>query len=160
LIEEEKERARLEVLEANRQEAARTLKVKQAKFKAHKSLVLARLSGSTWVKKDGKSIYYDSIDWQDAVMTARDKVKGLLGEEEDAIENNETSGNNENNEIDESNENNIDEMKIESLHAESSIATSASGGPEPKGPRSEWIEVEVNGQKMLQNFITQEFKPV
>ena len=146
LIEEEKERARLEVLEAKRQEAANILKMKQDKFKAHKSLLLARLSGSTWVEKDGENKYYDAVDWKDAVLSARDKVKDVLGEEEEGAN--------------ESKDENKDEMKIESVQAEHPTGTVISDGPEPKRPTSEWIEVEVKGQKMLQNIITQEFKPV
>mmetsp|Transcript_15075 Transcript_15075/g.31062 ORF Transcript_15075/g.31062 Transcript_15075/m.31062 type:complete len:1056 (+) Transcript_15075:7-3174(+) len=160
LVEEEKERERQEILLAAKAEAAKKLKMKQDKFKALKSLVLARLSGSTWVKKDGENKYYDAVNWREAVENVRSEVKDILGEEEEEEED-EKGGKDRvigdemdlNSEQDSSNK-----QDGRSMQEETQIP--ASPAEEPKRPTTEWIDIEVNGKVIQQNIRTQEFKEI
>jgi len=112
------------------------------------ALVLARLSGSTWVNKGGENKYYDAVGWKEKVDVVRDEMKEVLGDDESFVD---SGGNYEANSTSEA-QDDESQNDAQSLKADDSVVS------EITSLKSEWIDVEVEGKKMLQNIVTQEFK--
>ena len=149
LVAAEKEKKRLEAVELVRQEKAKKLNEKRQKFVAKKSLIMARLAGSTWMKKDGEAVYYDAVNWKEQVNSAREQVKDLIGEKdgEASLESVAAPGEEEDKEVQEA----VDEGGEETSDAAMPSSKTRDGA-------SEWIEVEVDGRKVQMNVVTNEYK--
>ena len=143
LVAAEKEKKRLEAVELVRQEKAKKLNEKRQKFVAKKSLIMARLAGSTWMKKDSEAVYYDAVNWKEQVNSAREQVKDLIGEKdgEASLESVAAPGEEEDKEVQEA----VDEG-------------AAMPSSKTRDGASEWIEVEVDGRKVQMNVVTNEYK--
>ena len=151
--EEEEEKRVQEKIEQVRQVKEAKLKEKREKFVALKRLAMARLGGATWMKKDGAAVFYDTLDWKEKVDAVKEEIKDVVGEEvlglgkEEGKEGGEGIGRGE--EAKNKDEDNEDGLEAEEKAKERKPSSA-----------SQFIEVEVNGKKMRQNVLTQEYEEI
>ncbi|GMI00302.1 hypothetical protein TrVE_jg1834 [Triparma verrucosa] len=151
--EEEEEKRVQEKIEQVRQVKEAKLKEKREKFVALKRLAMARLGGATWMKKDGAAVFYDTLDWKEKVDAVKEEIKDVVGEEvlglgkEEGKEGGEGNGRGE--EAKNKDEDNEDGLEAEEKAKERKPSSA-----------SQFIEVEVNGKKMRQNVLTQEYEEI
>ncbi|GMH83237.1 hypothetical protein TL16_g09528 [Triparma laevis f. inornata] len=147
--EEEAEKRAQEKISAIRLVKSEKLKEKREKFVALKRLALARLGGATWMKKDGAAVFYDMLNWKEKVDKVKEEIKEIVGEEVLGLgaagEEGEGGEEQEKENEDGGGEDKKDEYKDKNRRPSSA---------------SQFIEVEVNGKKMRQNVVTQEYEEI
>jgi len=150
--ERKKEEERLRLIKEVKRKKQEKLGEKRRKFLAYKSVALSRLGNSTWMKKDGKVVFYDKVGWKEEVGKIKEDLvaQGLMekdeekeGEEKEGAEKEE--GEEEKEEVkDDLGEYTIIKQKEEKV-----------GG----GTKSEWVdEVAEDGRKYQTNQITGEMR--